>query len=463
MGPSLFGYDYCGQEKCTVLIEKLAAGTTKHKNAVIAVKEVAETQKKKLRDYRDLISKTQLENYDLEDEVKQKEESIVNLKIQLKESEEILEKVDKKTKELTKEIKFLKNKIDLKNLDLLEADKVLIKHKEISIKVIDALKDEIKDLKTAVEQVKEPSETETESKGVQTEEVILKDQNVIIKTEMENKLLLKKVADMDDEIDWKTKKIEALEAELLNKSLRISQNSLKDELEQVSIDTCSKCGKIFQSENDLQNHIDNVHVKTEARKILLTKMKKLEADLIIQRTEMTSSLLRLRQKEILDNERCRCVGFCHINHRKHNFYKSKVNEILVKIKENNETLNIIKEKPKRKKKKKIIDNKQNQNPKTNIKSKVLGKDPASKASKRGCKVKQSTKTLKTCGRREKFRNVTENVIDNAPYVNDEYEEDSTNGDEIDESEAFPSSLSSPSSPYTPYSSEEDESSGVGEV
>ena len=123
MGPSLFGYDYCGQEKCTVLIEKLAAGTTKHKNAVIAVKEVAETQKKKLRDYRDLISKTQLENYDLEDEVKQKEESIINLKIQLKESGELFEKVDKETKELTKEIKFLKNKIDLKNLDLLEADK----------------------------------------------------------------------------------------------------------------------------------------------------------------------------------------------------------------------------------------------------------------------------------------------------------------------------------------------------
>ena len=459
MGPSLFGYDYCGQEKCTVLIEKLAAGTTKHKNAVIAVKEVAETQKKKLRDYRDLISKTQLENYDLEDEVKQKEESIVNLKIQLKESEEILEKVDKKTKELTKEIKFLKNKIDLKNLDLLEADKVLIKHKEISIKVIDALKDEIKDLKTAVEQVKEPSETETESKGVQTEEVILKDQNVIIKTEMENKLLLKKVADMDDEIDWKTKKIEALEAELLNKSLRISQNSLKDELEQVSIDTCSKCGKIFQSENDLQNHIDNVHVKTEARKILLTKMKKLEADLIIQRTEMTSSLLRLRQKEILDNERCRCVGFCHINHRKHNFYKSKVNEILVKIKEKDETLKIVKEKSKRKKK--IIDNKENQNPRTNIK--VFGKDPTSKVSKRSHKIyprKQSIKTQKTYGGREKSSNVTENVIVYAPFVNDEYEEKSTNGDEINQSEEFSSYLSSSSSHY---SSEEDESSGVGEV
>ena len=461
MGPSLFGYDYCGQEKCTVLIEKLAAGTTKHKNAVIAVKEVAETQKKKLRDYRDLISKTQLENYDLEDEVKQKEESIVNLKIQLKESEEILEKVDKKTKELTKEIRFLKNKIDLKNLDLLEADKVLIKHKEISNKVIDALKEEIKDLKSAVEQIKETSETE--SKEVQTEEVILKDQNVI-KTEMENKSLLKKVADMDDEIDWKTKKIEELEAELLNKSLRISQNSLKDELEQVFINTCSKCGKIFQSENDLQNHIDNVHVKTEARTILLTKMRKLEADLIIQRNEMTSSLLRLRQKEILDNERCRCVGFCHINHRKHNFYKSKVNDILVKIKENNETLNVAKEKSKRKKKKKIIiDNKEKQNPKMNIKSKVLGKDPTYKANKKVNPRKQSTKTLKTCGRRENFSNVAENVIDDAPHINDEYEEDSTNGDDIDEAEAFLSSLSSSSSPYTPYSSEEDESSGVGEV
>ena len=50
---------------------------------------------------------------------------------------------------------------------------------------------------------------------------------------------------------------------------------------------------------------------------------------------------------------------------------------------------------------------------------------------------QSIKTPKTCGRREKFRNVTENVIDDAPYVNDEYEEDSTNGDEIRSFSKFP--------------------------
>ena len=99
----------------------------------------------------------------------------------------------------------------------------------------------------------------------------------------------------------------------------------------------------------------------------------------------------------------------------------------------------------------------------NIKSKVLGKDPTYKTNKKVNPRKQSTKTLKTCRRREKFSNVAENVIDDAPHINDEYEEDSTNGDDIDEAEAFLSSLSSSSSPYTPYSSEEDESSGVGEV
>ena len=85
-------------------------------------------------------------------------------------------------------------------------------------------------------------------------------------------------------------------------------------------------------ENFLKDNIDTEHDKGGAKFSFQTKLKKLEIDLSKQRIELTSSLLKLKEKEVLKNERCSCVGFCHINHRKHNFYKSKVDIIIEKLK-----------------------------------------------------------------------------------------------------------------------------------
>ena len=126
----------------------------------------------------------------------------------------------------------------------------------------------------------------------------------------------------------KNKRIEDLENLLNEKSSANSKNSLKDELDVVSCVHCEKCGKFFNSSKELKIHIDTDHKQNVVRSFLQTKLRILEIDLSNQRTKLTSSLLKLREKEILDNERCSCIGFCHINHRKHNFYKSKAKDVL---------------------------------------------------------------------------------------------------------------------------------------
>jgi len=64
-----------------------------------------------------------------------------------------------------------------------------------------------------------------------------------------------------------------------------------------------------------------------------------------QRTKLTSSLSNLREKEILDNERCSCIGFCLINHRKHNFYKSKAKDLLDHLANVQEAMTMVDSKP----------------------------------------------------------------------------------------------------------------------
>ena len=52
----------------------------KHKNAALAVKEIAENQKKKLKEYRELNSKLFSENYELEQDIKEKDDFIDRVK-----------------------------------------------------------------------------------------------------------------------------------------------------------------------------------------------------------------------------------------------------------------------------------------------------------------------------------------------------------------------------------------------
>ena len=304
--------DFCGGQKCSKLID-------------MANKMIERYKDDKTKLYRELNC--------MEGEFKEKEEYIDHLR--------------KKRSDLEKDVRYLKEKIETKNDDLLKADndvmeakfevvqqeelskrleeenKLLRKQKDISDKVIGALKNEVKALKDSLKNFERKS-LDANEKEVQTDGLD-KEREAF---EIEKETLLRNNEDKNEEILLKNKRIEDLENLLNEKSLANSKNSLKDELDVVSCVHCEKCGKFFNSRKELKIHIDTDHKQNVVRSFLQTKLRILEINLSKQRTKLTSSLLKLREKEILDNERCSCIGFCHINHRKHNFYKSKAKDVL---------------------------------------------------------------------------------------------------------------------------------------
>ena len=66
----------CPNDQCAKVFVDLLNACEKHKNAALAVKEIAENQKKKLKEYRELNSKLFSENYELEHDIKEKDDFI---------------------------------------------------------------------------------------------------------------------------------------------------------------------------------------------------------------------------------------------------------------------------------------------------------------------------------------------------------------------------------------------------
>ena len=308
-------YDFCGGDKCLKLIS-------------MANKTIDRYNEDKTKLYKELEC--------MEEDFRDKEKYIDHLR--------------KKRSDLEKEVRYLKEKIERKNDDILKVENevmeakfevvkqeqtsnrlkdentLLGKQKEISDKVIAALKTEVKTLKDSLDG-KSIKPFAVSEKGIQTEGFDEERKEF----ELVKEQFGRQIKDLGEEILDKKTKIEDLENILAEKSLVQSKNSLKDELDQAFVASCEKCGKIFKTSADLIDHINNKHGKSAVKTKLQTRVRELEIALSNQRKTLTSSLLKLREKEILENECCSCVGFCHINHRKHNFYKSKVESILERL------------------------------------------------------------------------------------------------------------------------------------
>ena len=137
----------------------------------------------------------------------------------------------------------------------------------------------------------------------------------------------RKVKDLLDEITKKDKQIEVLEKESQKSSTLISSTkSLKDELASVQIFSCKTCNETFMNGEELKVHKQEKHVRT-----LLEKVEKMQEKILRQRNALTSSLLKLKEKEFKSKQTCRCKGFCKITHLKHNYFKSEADELCEKM------------------------------------------------------------------------------------------------------------------------------------
>ena len=109
-----------------------------HKKVVIELKEISDHQKKKLTEYRETNSKL----YD----------DIADLEVDIKEKENVTNKLRKQGNDNESEVKHLNEKVERKNEDILQMDFLLSKQKESGI--IKSLEFENDDLKEQLDEAK---------------------------------------------------------------------------------------------------------------------------------------------------------------------------------------------------------------------------------------------------------------------------------------------------------------------
>ena len=75
--------------------------------------------------------------------------------------------------------------------------------------------------------------------------------------------------------------------------------------------------------------MENVNAKkAENRRILQERLVTLQKQVSNQKIKLSTSIFILKKKELQKNNICICRGFCRIHHDKHNYTKSKSDELL---------------------------------------------------------------------------------------------------------------------------------------
>jgi hypothetical protein len=311
---------------------------TKHKETVVALKQVVEDQKKKLKEFRDVTTKMQDDIDNLEDEIRERHEFATNVS------------VDKGN--LEKEMKFLIEKIDVKNEDIIRLEFNLEKKGELSQKLLKSLVDEKEELKADLDLAYEKLETEenAKTKAVDKEEKVkmfsdienlLTDINKLQFENEEKEMLLKQFGNEKKKLNDEVIYLEERNATLMlqiddvkHEEKEIKTNSLMDELSLVDKNVfpgemykCKYCEETFPCKMDLMKHIQTFYV--QSMRIKLLKMEKKLSD---QRVKVATSLINLKQVETNGKHKpCKCRGFCYINHKKHNWELSKSDKIYSKL------------------------------------------------------------------------------------------------------------------------------------
>jgi hypothetical protein len=153
---------------------------------------------------------------------------------------------------------------------------------------------------------------------------ILNEENISVK---------QRHGDLTDELLSKNMEIEEIENENKSKSFQNSASSLDEELQKVNITECEDCSLTFTDLEDLREHRRQVHEeKIRLKLALLDKLSFLESKVSEQKTNFTSSLFHLKNKEVKESESCSgCKGFCRIYHNKHTFVKSRSEELFLEM------------------------------------------------------------------------------------------------------------------------------------
>ena len=130
----------------------------KHRKAALDLKEIAQGQKKKITYYKDLVAKM--------------ENDIDDLEVEIRERCQFATKVPKQRDDSEKEMKFLIEKVELKNEDIIRLEFALEKQKETFQKKVKQMVEENGILERELESaLKDMKENETKAPMTVVEEI----------------------------------------------------------------------------------------------------------------------------------------------------------------------------------------------------------------------------------------------------------------------------------------------------
>ena len=299
-----------GCDKYNKSMDEVVQATAKHREAVLALKNICEKQKQKIKDYEkeiDLYEKDVTEN---EEKIKQLEEDVdIGFNMNKRKSEEL--------EKLSKEI------INFKQTEMERNDNVkkLQKKNEISEKVIrdlqelkESLDNKVKELESKQSQPKLQKVLEEKD----TKEVVSKDvyEETVTNCEMKVEFYRTREKDLEEEIHSKNQEIETLVKQLEKSKLSSSSSSLADELEREEV---------------IKIEYEQCKKKEKGRDALKVKLEFLKRKFQGQKTDLMQSLYELRLKEETNKNAWSCRGFCGITHSKHNWKTSESERLWDKL------------------------------------------------------------------------------------------------------------------------------------
>ena len=282
---------------------------------VEAIKDLAENKER--------VMKQEKEINDLQSELEEHKEEIHYLKNKLDQKYDTIEDLEHDLDQMDDKLKDARKEANEKD-DLLTYQKNVRKNQERMISDLNEMRQESEEKCSKLEhQINDQDKVIVELKDE------LKEKNEFQYQHEELIKLLDDIKHLKDTNDEKEVQLEEVSKEnetLKDKlnSIQLDQESLsfKDELgfQLEEIYKCEECDKEFESQANLKVHTKSFH---QAKTNALLRLNKIRRQVLEQKLDVTNKISSLREKEFLEQQTCKCTGWCAISHTKHSWKITK--------------------------------------------------------------------------------------------------------------------------------------------